>query len=87
MRKQETIEEVAEIYARAFDNDNYKALMQLVIDGYNLAQQQNKNLYSEEDMKLAYNSGKENEYNFINKYHFKARISFEKWFEQFKKKQ
>ena len=42
--------------------------------------------WSDEDMKLAYYSGKENEYNFINKYHFKVRITFEEWFEQFKKR-
>jgi hypothetical protein len=48
-------------------------------------QEQNKNLYSEEDLEKAYKDGGRNEYDFINKYHCKARISFDKWFEQFKK--
>jgi hypothetical protein len=45
--KQETLEEFAEKLARAFDNDNYKALMDLVIDG---AKFQAERMYSEEDM-------------------------------------
>ena len=44
---QETIDEFAEKLARAFDNDNYKALMDLVIDG---AKWQAERMYSEEDM-------------------------------------
>jgi hypothetical protein len=48
--EKETIEEFAEKVARAFDNDNYKALMDLVIDGAKWQQEQDKNKYSEEDM-------------------------------------
>ncbi len=43
----ETLEEFAEKVSRAFDNDNYKALMDLVIDG---AKWQAERMYSEEDM-------------------------------------
>jgi hypothetical protein len=45
--KQETLEEFAEKLARAFDNDNYKALMDLVIDG---AKFQAERMYSEEEV-------------------------------------
>jgi hypothetical protein len=38
--KQETLEEFAEKLARAFDNDNYKALMDLVIEGAKWQQRQ-----------------------------------------------
>lgn len=43
-------------------------------------------MYSEEDLEKSYKDGGRNEYDFINKYHCKARISFDKWFEQFKNK-
>ena len=36
----ETLEEAAEKLARAFDNDNYKALMDLVIEGAKWQQEQ-----------------------------------------------
>jgi hypothetical protein len=38
--KQETLEEFAEKVSRAFDNDNYKSLMQLVEDGAEWQQEQ-----------------------------------------------
>jgi hypothetical protein len=44
MKKQETLEEFAEKVSRAFDNDNYKALMDLVKDGANWQQEYNKYL-------------------------------------------
>jgi hypothetical protein len=47
-KKETTLEEFAEKLARAFDNDNYKALMDLVIDG---AKWQAERMYSEEDLK------------------------------------
>jgi hypothetical protein len=50
MENKETLEEFAERLARAFDNDNYKALMELVIDGAKWEQEQEKNKYSEYDM-------------------------------------
>ena len=36
----ETVEEVSESYARAFDNDNWKALQLLILDGINWQKQQ-----------------------------------------------
>lgn len=50
------------------------------------AKWQQERSYSEEDLEKAYKGGSRNEYDFINKYHCKARITFEEWFEQFKKK-
>jgi hypothetical protein len=40
MENKETLEEFAEKVARAFDNDNYKALMDLVIAGAKWQQEQ-----------------------------------------------
>lgn len=77
--KQETLEEAAR---------NYKDLKlpDDLYDGFIAgAKWQQKRMYSQEDLKEAYNSATENEYRFINQYHFGARIKFEKWFEQFKK--
>jgi hypothetical protein len=79
MRNKETLEEFAEKVSRAFDNDNYKALMDLVIDGAKWEQEQDKNKYSEEDLKLAYSNG---QVSIINKSYTRT----EEWFEQFKKK-
>ncbi len=53
---------------------------------YDDLKQQQERSYSEEDLEKAYKDGGRNEYDFINKYHCKARISFDKWFEKFKKK-
>jgi hypothetical protein len=70
------LEDYAERTARAFDNDNYKALMQLVIEGAKYMEEQ---MFSKEDMREAiifgvdgmygYQWGKEGETeNQINKY-------------------
>jgi len=73
---QETLEEVAERLARAFDNDNYKALIELVEEGAKWQQEQDKNMYSEEEVLellhklMAYNS---------------KNIELENWFKQHKK--
>jgi uncharacterized protein (UPF0335 family) len=52
--KQETLEEFAEKVSRAFDNDNYKSLMQLVEDGAEWQQEQIynqiKELYDNENI-------------------------------------
>jgi len=88
--KQETIEEVAERYANelpepynyGINSDKKKAF----IDGYNFAQQQNKNLYSEEDvnhLEWIYNRminihNENKNYDYI--------IRFKSIIEQFKKK-
>lgn len=45
------LEEYAERTARAFDNDNYKALMQLVIVG---AEWMQEKMFSEEDLRKMY---------------------------------
>jgi hypothetical protein len=50
----EKLEEAAERTARAFDNDNYKALMQLFIEG---AEWMQEKMYSEEDERKAYSIG------------------------------
>lgn len=79
---QETIEEIADIMStnteKVHPADSY-IYKQGILDGYNLAQQQNKNLYSEEEvLEILYKhtedllSGK--------------KLTLEKWFEQFKKK-
>jgi hypothetical protein len=79
--KQETLEEAAEKLARAFDNDNYKALMDLVIDG---AKFQAERMYSEEDLRKAFNQGQENvDYN--DTYGWSSRLTEQDWFSQFKK--
>jgi hypothetical protein len=79
--KQETVEEAAEKLARAFDNDNYKALMDLVIDG---AKFQAERMYSEEDLRKAFNQGQENvDYN--DTYGWSSKLTEQEWFEQFKK--
>jgi hypothetical protein len=84
-KKETTLEDAAEKLARAFDNDNYKALMDLVIDG---AEWQAERMYSEKELlefgKLVLDtfhsegktkSGKDR----------LARIKYDNWFEQFKK--
>jgi hypothetical protein len=83
--KQETLEEAAEKVARAFDNDNYKALMDLVIDG---AKWQAERMYSEEDMMFAYEQGARlalisQSPLALHKGEFPTP---KQWFEQFKKK-
>jgi hypothetical protein len=78
--KQETLEEAAEKVARAFDNDNYKALMDLVIDG---AEWQAERMYSEEEVIELLNKREDciNQTSSILDY-----TSAKEWFEQFKKK-
>jgi hypothetical protein len=76
MENKETIEEAAEKLARAFDNDNYKALMDLVIDG---AKWQAERMYSEEEVLGVFEQFQLNlplHYEFLVKEHLK----------QFKKK-
>lgn len=48
--KQETLEEFAERIAMAEDYDNYKSLMNLIIEGAKWQQEQDKNMYSEEEV-------------------------------------
>jgi len=79
MNKQETLEEAAENYNLNTINafGDYKSF----IDG---AKWQRERMYSEEDLKNAYNAGMANEYKFQQKY--TQRTPFRVWFEQFKKK-
>jgi hypothetical protein len=86
--KQETVEEAAEKlyptkYQSYMDGEidiNYEERKGF-INGYNLAKEQDKNKYSEEDLKHAFFSGCQSERQ------FKPRIKcWEEWFEQFKKK-
>ena len=80
--KQETLEEVAKKYHE--DNkykSNYPHCPQSFIDGAKWQQEQNKNLYSEEDMhKLMY------EYQEWLVLTLEPVKTFEEWFKQFKKK-
>jgi translation initiation factor 2 alpha subunit (eIF-2alpha) len=78
MNKQETLEEFAERLARAFDNDNYKALMQLVEDG---AKWQQEKMYSEEEVEQIFNIGQ-----MIKNYGDYKPYTFKEALEQFKKK-
>lgn len=83
--EKETLEEAAE------RNHNEQKLNTYTLYSFNDAfkdgaKWQAERMYSEEDLEKAYKDGGRNEYDFINKYHCKARISFDKWFEKFKKK-
>lgn len=80
--KQETLEDFAERIARAFDNDNYKAIMELVIES---AKWQEQRMYSEEDMKQAFNDGSNTLiYDEINyKSEFKRKMN--EWLEEYKR--
>jgi predicted component of type VI protein secretion system len=78
MNKQETLEEFAERLARAFDNDNYKALMQLVEDG---AKWQQEKMYSEEEVEQIFNIEQ-----MIKNYGDYKPYTFKEALEQFKKK-
>ena len=66
----ETLEEFAERTVRAFDNDNYKALMDLIIEG---AKWQQERMYNEVDIEVAFYEG------------MNGDSSFNEWFEQYKK--
>jgi hypothetical protein len=76
--KETTLEEFAEKLARAFDNDNYKALMDLVIDG---AKWQAERMYSEEEVKKI---AEEVRWQAIGD-PIEFTKNFNKWFLQFKK--
>ena len=85
MKKEQTIEQASEYYAHNYfdmhETNNYQALKQGFINGAKWQQDQNKNLYSEEDMyKLMY------EYQEWLVLTLEPVIPFEEWFEQFKKK-
>jgi hypothetical protein len=86
MENKEALEEFAEKLARAFDNDNYKALMDLVIDGAKWQAEQDKNKYSEEEL-LDIIKYYDREFK-LDTFSYTKPCSFriEEWFERFKKK-
>lgn len=70
--EQETLEEVAKNYAN-YNEQIHNAIKEAVKFGAKWQQQQNKNLYSEEDLEQAHFEGK------------LKKQSFKEWFNQFKK--
>ena len=78
MKNKETLEDFAERLC-----PNKQVEYDMILEG---AKWQQERMYSEDDLEKAYKDGGRNEYDFINKYHCKARISFDKWFENFKNK-
>ena len=77
--KQETLEEVAEYYSRiTLNKGNLMNSLQVngFIAGAKWQQEQDKNKYSEEDLKSAFFNGGD----------MKDIEEFNHWFEQFKKK-
>jgi hypothetical protein len=86
-KKQETLEEAAEIYAsHSLKEERQKDLNM----GFKAGDKwQEKRSYSEEDMKLAWEDGR-NGTEIVGTYPFAItkfkHNSFSKWFEQFKKK-
>ena len=83
MSNKETLEEFAEALARAFDNDNYKALMQLVEDG---AKWQAERMYSEEEVLEHLNRLIMMPSSKLDEFTDDEEMLTMKWFEQFKKK-
>ena len=81
--KQETVEEAAEKYAKPFDNRFW--VVATFKEGAKWEQEQDKNKYSEEDMKEAFNNGRDmlswSDVGVEMKYN-----TFNDWFEQFNKK-
>jgi hypothetical protein len=77
--KQETLEEVAENYFNNFTKRKEKFAF---IDGAKWQQEQNKNKYSEEDMKSSFQVGFNVGYNDEES---PSYLTFEEWFEELKK--
>ncbi len=83
--KQETVEEVAETF---WLNDNTMSdyVRQAYVTGFLTgAKWQQKRMYSEEDMRTAWNSSEQN-MRFTFSSSLWKNITFEQWLEQFKKK-
>jgi hypothetical protein len=76
----ETLEEAAKTYRKTIPNSTYGDELGF-IDGAKWQQEQDKNKYSEEDMKLAFEAG-------IRKSHsYKTHSEcWKEWFEQYKNK-
>ena len=87
MKNKETLEEFAERIAKAFDIDNYKPIMELIIDG---AKWQQERMYSEEEVEsiwkfALYSAEQHDKFGTENKSYF-IRKDVEEFIEQFKKK-
>ena len=89
---QESLEEVAEKYAEIYrcpaTNDNEYCrhdVISAINFGAKWQQEQEKNKYSEEDMKLAFCNGGQLDYSALTSTQFGTKL-LNKWFEQFKKK-
>jgi hypothetical protein len=87
MKNKETLEEAAKYYAHNYfemhDTNNYKALKQGFEAGAKWQQEQEKNKYSEQDMKRAFNVGFQVGYNDETS---PSYLTAENFIEQFKKK-
>jgi hypothetical protein len=80
MKNKETLEEFAERLC-----PNKQVEYDMILEGAKWQQQQDKNKYSEEDMKKAFEDGQENmDYSEI--FGLFAGLTTEEWFDQFKKK-
>ena len=80
--KKETLEEAAENYAKGWgEYDDKKAF----ITGAKWQKEQNKNLYSEEDLREAFRQGEQN-ISYSETYGLDSKLTEQEWFEQFKKK-
>ena len=80
--KQETLEEVAENYGNSIGNKNGTAQFDFIRG----AKWQAERMYSEEDMKLAFDAGHKKGFSgYPNTENWKE-LPFNEWFEQFKKK-
>jgi len=84
MRKEETIEEVAERFQQNFKTTSEKPYSLIFKLGYEYAQQQNKNLYSEEEVLNVLRDFYKT-FDPIKNPPITSTIPL--WFEQFKKKQ
>jgi hypothetical protein len=79
--KQETLEEAAEKFTQIWFQNN-AFTKELFING---AKWQQERMYSEEDLREAFNQGQENiDYHEIHG--FSAKLTINEWYEQFKKK-
>ena len=94
--KQETLEEVAErLTENAYQNEEWEksrlkriGYYQGLIDGVKWQQEQNKQMFSEEDMKKSFEAGKKGYMrgSYLTQEYYFTWNNFKLWFEQFKKK-
>lgn len=87
---EETLEEAAEKYANKKGDIPTTKLEDAIfkqgfIDGAKWQQEQNKNLYSEEDLREAFRQGEQN-INYSEIYGLDSKLTEQEWFEKFKKK-